>query len=326
MNLPYLIRLLVLCGASYFLIHTALAVVAYAFAGRAIRLAEQMNPKISARFLLLVRILPMMVTLAVLFGFCIPSYLWLEPGASAEEVGFACLLSGCLGALTWLISAQRVIAAIAGTARYMKRCHHDGHRATLAGDSSPVLVLKDDAPVLAIAGVVHPQLVVSQRVVSALSADQMDAAFRHERAHQVSRDNFKRLLILLAPDVFPFVKGFSALERNWAKFTEWAADDHAAAGDSHRALSLASALVKVARMSSKPKLPVLAASLMADDRDLSERVDRLLHTQPPAQKTLRSVLPYMGGVTAFLAAGVALVLVWPTSLSLVHNVLERLVR
>jgi hypothetical protein len=303
--------------------------VVYVFAGKAIRLAEQMKAETSARFLLVIRILPMLLTLLILFGLCIPSYLWLEPDATAEQVGLACVLIACLGVLAWAISVHRVLSAIAGTAHYMRLCQHDGHEATLPGDSAPVLLLDGDAPVLAVAGVVHPQLVVSRRIMRALSSDQMDAAFRHERAHQISRDNFKRLLILLAPDVLPFVRRFSSVERNWAKFTEWAADDHAAAGNSRRALSLASALVTVAKMSStpssKPNLPSLAASLMADDRDLSERVDRLLHAQPEVEKSWRSMLPYAGGAAAFLAASVAMLLVWPASLSLAHRMLERLV-
>jgi Zn-dependent protease with chaperone function len=326
MNLPYSVRLLVLSGASYFLIHTALATLTLFGAGKAVRLAEQMRPRTSARFLLAVRILPMVLTLLVLFGLCIPSYLWLEPGATAEEVGFACVLMACLGVLAWAISVQRVIVAITGTARYMRRCQHEGHEATLPGDPSPVLVLEGEAPVLAMAGVVHSQLVVSQCVVRSLSPDQMDAARRHERAHQLSRDNLKRLLILMTPDILPFVRGFAAVERSWAKFTEWSADDHAVGGDSHRALSLASALVAVARMSSKPRLPSLIASLVADDLDLSERVDRLLHAQPAPGKSLRSVLPMIGGAGVVVVSCTALLLMWPASLSLVHNMLERLVR
>ena len=49
--------------------------------------------------------------------------------------------------------------------------------------------------VMAVAGVVHPKLVVSQTVLDALSDDQREAAFRHEAAHRASRDNLKRLLL-----------------------------------------------------------------------------------------------------------------------------------
>jgi beta-lactamase regulating signal transducer with metallopeptidase domain len=284
-----------------------------------------MKPRTSARFLFALRILPMVMAVLAVLGLCAPSYLWLEPGRSTEEIGIFCALFASLGLLSWVISIQRVLAAMSGTARYMRRCRREGRTGKLAGETSPVLMLEGNAAVLAIAGVVHPQLVVSARVVRDLTADQMDAACRHERAHQISRDNLKRLVILMAPDVFPFAQGFAQVERSWAKFTEWAADDYAVQGDSRRALSLASALVAVARMNSKPRLPALIASLMADNHDLSERVDRLLHDQPAPTKSLNSMLPGVAGALTLLLTSGALLCAWPASLSLVHQMLERLV-
>ena len=111
----------------------------------------------------------------------------------------------------------------------------------------------------------HPQLLISKSVLNGLTAEQTEAALRHEQAHRTSRDNIKRFLILLSPDVLPFLRTFASLEHSWAKFTEWAADDQATAGDSHRALSLASALVRVARLGSKPQLSFLFSSLVSDD-------------------------------------------------------------
>ena len=326
MNLPYVIRLVILCTAAFFLIHTALALAVSLIAGRAIRLAEGMKASTAARFLFAVRILPLLLTLLAVFGLCVPSYLWLEPGASPEKVGLVCVLAALLGALACGISMRRVVSAIAGTMSYVNRCEQAGHPTMLPGDNSPVLVLDQDVPVLAIAGVVHPRLVVSRRVVQSLSPEQIDAALSHERGHQISRDNFKRLLILFTPDVFPFVRGFTPLERGWAKFSEWAADDHAAAGDSHRALCLAAALVTVAKMNARPQLPSLVATLMADDRDLSERIDRLLHSQPVTPTSFPSLPGVVSSAAALLSGAFALMVVWPGSLAAVHQALERLVR
>jgi beta-lactamase regulating signal transducer with metallopeptidase domain len=159
-----------------------------------------------------------------------------------------------------------------------------------------------------------------------LSAEQIDAALRHERAHRASGDNLKRFLMLLAPDVLPFLRGFVALEQRWAKTIEWAADDQASAGDPRRALSLADALVKVAKMGSQPQLSYLSSSLMADDHDLSERVDRLLRPQPVAEKPAKQLIPLISGAGALMGASLMIVVLWPASLSMVHQALEQLVR
>jgi len=267
----------------------------------------------------------MALTVFAVLAFCIPSYLWLEPEAAGEKVGFVCFLMATLGAAVWVLSITRVVSAVSWTVRYLHHCERHGRKITVPGEPTPALLLADKAPVLAVAGVVHPRLVISRRVMRGLNAEQRDAALRHERAHRISRDNIKRFLILLSPDVLPFLRTFAALERSWAKFTEWAADDQATEGDSRRALSLASALVRVAKMGSKPKLSYLFSSLLDDDHELSERVDRLLRPQPNPGKPAEVLVPFLTSSGALMAGAVTLVLLWPGSLSLVHQALERLV-
>jgi Zn-dependent protease with chaperone function len=104
------------------------------------------------------------------------------------------------------------------------------------------------APLLALAGIVRPRLVISRGVLRALSAEELAAALRHERAHWTARDNLKRLCILLTPGILPFAGSSRTLERGWRKFAEWAADDRAVAGSARRSCALAAALVRVARM------------------------------------------------------------------------------
>ncbi len=325
MSLTYTWRLLCLCCASFFVLHLALAAATRLSAGTAMRMAARMKPSSAARLLFALRISPMALTVFALFAFCIPSYLWLEPEAAGEKVGFVCFLMATLGAAIWVLSITRVVSAVSGTVRYLHHCERHGRKITVPGEPTQALLLADKAPVLAVAGVVHPRLVISRRVLRGLNAEQRDAALRHERAHRISRDNIKRFLILLAPDVLPFLRTFAALERSWAKFTEWAADDQATEGDSHRALSLASALVRVAKMGSKPQLSYLFSSLLDDDDDLSERVDRLLRPQPNPGKPAEVLVPFLTGAGALMASAVVLVLLWPGSLSLVHQALEELV-
>jgi hypothetical protein len=158
-------------------------------------------------------------------------------------------------------------------------------------------------------------------VLHSLSAEELDLALQHENAHRISRDNLKRLFLLLAPAPIPLLRNFSLIEQCWAKFSEWAADDEAVRGDSLRALSLAAALLRVARMGTAPRLSFLHTSLCADDHDLSERVERLLRIQPLPAKPPRSTRSLAIGSSLGIVCAAAL-LAWPATLSLVHRLLE----
>lgn len=326
MVLPYILRLLCLCLASFFLMHLAAAVIAWLSAPAALRVARRANPGFAAKFLFAFRMFPSALTAFMVLGFCIPSYLWLEPAFIGEKVGAACFVAAALGAGTWILGAMRASFSLARTSQYMNTCEKQGEEIALAGEPSSVVVLKNEVPVLAMAGVLRPKLIVSRSVMHRLTLEQREAAFRHESAHRASRDNLKRFLYLLAPDAIPFVSGFRTIERHWARYTEWAADDRAVAGDSRRALSLASALVSVAKLGVNHQSHYLLSSLVNEGDDLELRVDRLLREQNYAEKPL---VPLVGAVRniALLAAACGLtVLLWPNSLSSVHRVLEKLIQ
>jgi hypothetical protein len=324
MNLPYTMRLLCLCCASFFMIHLALAVAARLSAGTAVRLANHLKPSSAARLLFLLRMAPLVLSLFALV-FCISSYLWLEPEGTGEKVGFLCVLLATLGIGVWISSLIRVTGAVRGTTRYLHECERHGRKINMPGENSPALLLADKTPVMAVAGVLHPQLVISRQVMRGLSREQREAALRHERAHCDSADNLKRFLMMLAPDALPFLPSFGSVESAWARFTEWAADDQASEGDPQRALSLASALVRVAKMGSRPRPGYLSCSLVGGDQELSERVDRLLRPQVKPGKPARELIPFLTGASALVASAATVMVLWPGSLAAVHQVLEHLV-
>jgi Zn-dependent protease with chaperone function len=326
MILPYYLRLLCLCLATFFVVHGVGWLAVRSIAPAALRIAASMKPRLSSRLLFGLRMAPVAMTLFLVVGFCVPSYIWLEPDIASERVGLACLVAAVLGAAVWIVALVRGGSSVARTVRYVHACRINSVETTVGRDSAQVLVLKDEVPLMAVAGVMHPCLVVSQSVMDALSDEQKEAAFRHESAHRTSRDNLKKFLFLLAPDILPFVSGLSGLEQGWAKFTEWAADDQAVDGDAKRALSLASALVKVAKMGVHPTPSYLLSSLVDDDRDLEVRVDRLLREPAYAEKPLAPVVAFARSA-ALVAAGVAAtMLLWPGSLGGIHRLLEHLVQ
>jgi hypothetical protein len=147
-------------------------------------------------------------------------------------------------------SIARTARALLRSMRHLRAWRRRGSEATI-GDRR-VWMVDGSGQTLALAGIFRPKLIVSRNIVETLPADQLAAALRHERAHADAWDNSKRLLMLLAPNLTLR----SQVERAWARFAEWSADDRAAEGDANRSVSLAAALVSVARMGSSSVPPL----------------------------------------------------------------------
>jgi len=323
MTFPYVLKLLCLCLASFFLVHLALATLISLAAPAALRFAGQMRPSSAARLLFFLRMLPAGLGAFVVAGLCVPSYLRLEPRtATSEEVGLLCLVFAILGLVLSVGSFIRGLRAIARSVQYLRYCQRIGRKTDLPGEPSPVWMLEEPPALFAIGGIIHPRLLISRQVVNVLSKDQLAAALRHEQAHWISRDNLKRLLVTLAPDPLPFLHCFTSLERGWTRHMERAADDRAVGGDAERSLSLATALVRVSRLGIAPQPSSLVAPLLAGDEDLAARVDRLLNPAPRAE----THAPWMGcllaGAALMLAGGLFAL---PALLYPVHRFLEHLI-
>ena len=323
MMAPYLLRLLCLCLAVFFVLHCAVGLIVALSGPAAVRAARRMRPRLAGRFLLALRLLPAALALFVVAGLCVPSYLWLEPETNAEEVGPGCLAAAILAAALWTISGARGVRAAARSARHARGCERLGRLSHLPGSRLPVWILDAPAPLLSLVGVFRSRVVISSPVLSALSAGQLAAALRHEEAHEVSRDNLKRLLLLLAPGLLPGFHGFAAIERGWARFTEWAADDDAVAGDTRLSLSLAAALVRLARMGGTASPSPLSTSFLGDSREISARVDRLLSPAPFAPEQSRNSGLMAAGLA--LAAGCAASMLHPATLESAHRIIEQLI-
>jgi BlaR1 peptidase M56 len=324
MILPYLLRLLCLCFASFFVLNVAAGLLVCLWSRSAIRSAESRTPIRAARLLLGLRLLPFALAILFVVGLCVPSYLWLEPTASSERVGLLGGVLGLLGAATWLIPLAGTAESLFASLRHNRLCRLAGQEARLPGEPSPVVLVENEAPLLAMSGLFRPRLLISRSVLQNLSTEELNAALSHEHAHRTSRDNLKRLLLQLAPDIFPFLHPLRTLERTWSQFAEWAADDQATAGDSNRAVSLAAALVQVARMGRGPRLPFLSTSLLACDGDLSARVDRLLETRLVIPAPTAEARPAVRTASVLLVGGLLALLATPATLSVVHELLELL--
>ncbi len=325
MILPYTLRLLCLCFASFFLIHAALGLAVWTVTPGAIRIGESMRPRSGARFLLALRLLPAMLAAFVVAALCVPSYLWLETNETTERVGLACCAMALLGSFICVSSLARSVRALLRSVRQARRYKREG-RSDREGNSLPVTVMNSDTPVLALAGLIRPRVIVSRGVLQTLSREELKAALQHEHAHRKSQDNLKRLVLFLAPEIFPFSRAFTRLNRRWARLIEWAADDEATAGDSRRSLSLAAALVHMARMGATPAASPLASSFLGNDRDLSARVDRLLGLAPIHGNLPRRARTVLGMAVALIAVLAIAAMIRPSTFLSVHHLLEQLLR
>jgi beta-lactamase regulating signal transducer with metallopeptidase domain len=308
----YLARLLLLSSASFFLVQIVVAALVAWIAPAAIRRAETMRPRRAARLLLTLRLLPAALSAMILAAICVPSYLRFEPRIADEQVGFVCIAAAILGASMCAVAISKTLGALLRCALYLRRS--GGVEARVEGET--VWIVKQSAG-LALAGILRPRLLISERAMRELSSAQLSVALRHERAHRASLDNLKRLLILLAPAIFPRLR---TLDQAWARCAEWAADDQAAEGDQDRSATLASALVRVARLQAGVAMPAMVTSLVEADEDLSLRVDRLLNAAPVSESSL-CVGALALAATALLIFSIAMS---SGSLRIVHRLLEQL--
>jgi len=324
MNIPYLARLVVLGLASFFLVHLAISLALVITRRPIVGMARRFRPRQATRFLLAIRLAPATLALLGVAGLCVPSYLWLEPEAGTEAVGVWCLAAATLGVAIWAMSILRAARAVTDSTRRLQEYDELGGIENVLGFRA--LVVNESGPLFAMGGIFHPRLLVSRNVVSILSKELLSSALDHELAHRSSRDNLKRLLLLLAPDMIPFVRALASFDRAWAKFSEWAADDEAVGCNPDRSVTLAAALLQVARLGVAPRTLPLATSLLGASEDLSERVDRLLGRERPGPRPRRVIPALVCGTGSLLLVAAFWSIAQPATFSSVYCLLEKMLR
>lgn len=328
MSLSYWVRLTSLCFASFFIVHACVSAIVWLAQGWAIRSAERLAARTAARFVLALRFLPFGIALASVLGVCAPSYLRFEENLLTEHVGPICLALATLGIVIFLAALDRGLHTATSSIEFARLCLAGGHTVRLRGKPSQMVVIPETHAFLAQAGIFHPRVVISQRLLRELSPDELAAALSHERAHWISRDNLKRMLLAFLPDVFPLLPSLKELERSWSKFAERAADDYVLAAGEAPAVSLASALVRLAHIGVRhdsEHWASVATSPLGGSDDLSGRVDRLLSCRLEAAEQHGHGISALLGTTTFVAACCVVAVVWPATLSGAHELLEFLI-
>jgi Zn-dependent protease with chaperone function len=238
----------------------------------AIRLRSSNAPAV----LLALKLVPGVIAIFFTCVVFLPAQWRFEPEGVDESAGYSLIAVGLLGAVTLALAVRRAIRDARVTRRLERgwRTRAVG-LGTLAGGAVPVYCLPDDAPIISLAGLRRPRVFMARPVIEVFTQDEMDVSLAHELAHHDTRDNFKRVLVACSPDLLGIWPGGRALEQRWRAAVEFAADARAVGGSGQRAVSLASALLKVARM--VPAVGAPAAGIgFYDGTLLWARIDRLL--------------------------------------------------
>ena len=331
MILSYPVRVLCLALAAGFLLHAVLMLLLRVAAPWLRRHAERMAPAGAARWVFTWRLAPLAVTALAVGGIGLPVYLRFEPFGLAERVNPGFLAAGALGAFLCALALARWGRAAWALRRLAGECRRGGSPLAAGADnglgaeaSAGAWAVRSAAPFVVLAGLRRPRVVISTAALQRLTPAQLDMALRHEQAHRSAGDSWRRWLFLVLPDALPGVH-WRGPERLWTRYSEWAADQTAVAGQPWRAVHLAEALVAVGRGTS-PQAPLgaMVTGLANDGAELADRVDRLLAGQAvsaaPHCPLPRWIWPAAG---ALLTAAAVYVLPHATAL---YPLLERLVR
>jgi Zn-dependent protease with chaperone function len=280
------------------------------------RLCQPLDPTRSANFLFGLRLFPLVAALGITAVYVVPSYLVWEPEHVDEPFGPMLLLLAGL-AFSWLLAAGfRAAGAQKRTSRALSKWVQ-GAKGMQDGAPFPVLRLTQCDPVLTVAGIYAPRVLVSEAAAAVLTRQELDVALKHEMAHIRHHDNLKKLLLRVVG--FP---AMTALESAWLEMSEMAADD-AAVSNPAEALDLASALIKFCRFAPiHPSYAIASALVNGAAASFTARLQRLFDwAAPPDRQTSSSAtLPSM------LVVGFLAVLTYAPMLAGVHALTEWLVR
>jgi hypothetical protein len=221
---------------------------------------------------LTLRLLPAAASTLFVLGVFLPAHLRYERPGTPETFGW--LVYG-LAALS-LALGPRTLSRIASAAHATRQLRRWRHVRAVPGISHAIEL--DGVTVLSLAGIFRTTILLGRNVREALTASELDVALAHETAHQRAFDNVKRFAMYCVPDFFGYTGACRRLEAEWRDCAECLADSRAARGDAKRALNLASALVKVARLSASSPRVLSAPTWTAfyDEPLIETRVRRLV--------------------------------------------------
>jgi hypothetical protein len=265
--------------------------------------------------LLAARLLPSIGAAFLVSGIFAPAFLLYEPVRTSEGGGPVLIALAVFALLLLCDGIRRGSFAWLQTRSLLKRCRTTDR---IAGSAEPPVEIVDSFDSLvAVIGAWRPRIIASRRVVLACEQLEFEQVISHEAAHLQARDNLKLLLQVMGPDPLAWLPSGRALSERWRNAAELEADARATGGDPAKRIALASALVKVARLSAgdNPLRGALSVQVAADG--IHDRVRELLAPQPAPRRAVH-------GVDVFAWMALTVVAAVPLY-SFIHEFMELLV-
>jgi|SRR6185295_3346366 len=284
-------------------------------------IARREPPTMSPAFWFALRILPAVSAAAFAAIVFAPSYWRYEPRDFVE--GFDTSLAAIAIASLVAIGAglSRGVYAWKSAVARSRRWMRTAQPIALGTARVPVFVVDAQPPIMALVGVWRPRLLVSRRLIETLTGEELAASVAHELGHHRAWDNVKRLAMGAAPDVLAPTSIARAIERRWASAAEHAADRMSGDATPASRCALASALVKVARLTPPTPMPAEPISMLTGGGDIASRVQVLLDDRVAGPTCSRRYVRALTAATALAAFAAA----YGPLLRIVHELTEILV-
>jgi Zn-dependent protease with chaperone function len=279
------------------------------------------EPAGSPAFWLAVRLFPAVSSIAFVALIFLPSYWKYEPREMVEAFDVSLTALAVLGVALLATAAARGVLAWRRASRRTAGWLRLARPLALDGAPLPAYAIDIDTPIMALVGILRPRLLVTRGVLDALTGEELAAAVAHEIGHARAWDNLKRLAMRAAPDLLRASAAARAIEARWASASEHAADRLACDNDRARC-ALASALVKVARLTPPRTAIAEPISTLVDGGEIASRVRRLLEDGQPQISRRGVTRPWLAIALPTLVAAAA----YFPLLRVVHLATELLVR
>lgn len=221
-----------------------------------------------------VRLLPATASAILVLTVVLPAFVLYEPRQAHDQPGPLLVLSALFALLVLGDGIRRGLRAWQATRALLRGSQ--AHLTQPAAGGAQVTVIQAKEPLVGVVGGLRQRIVAARCVATACDHEEFRQVLAHEAAHVRARDNLKLLVLLTLPDALAWLRTGRALTEHWRAATDLEADERASGADPRQRLALASALIKVARLSLASGRPRRACRASAPVSGLEHRVRRLL--------------------------------------------------